>query len=38
MLTQIHLLNMGTVEELEKIYGQDIESIINGILKENQAK
>ena len=28
----------GTVEELEKIYGQDIESIINGILKENQAK
>ena len=28
----------GTVDELEKIYGQDIESIINEILKENQAK
>ena len=28
----------GTVEELEKIYGQDIESIINEIVKENQAK
>ena len=28
----------GTVDELEKIYGQDIESIINEILEENQAK
>ena len=28
----------GTVDELEKIYGQDIDSIINEIVEENQAK